>query len=208
MVGGVYGEPDSDEDGPLRAPRPASDIHLVKRPHSDILNAYKAALLIYKQTLDRRPSRHVQSILGKSRLLELIEDAQKKKIIWDTKSLRRRVFNKLSPLLRFISRYTKVVDGLVQLHPLPTSLIWGGIKFLVTFLGDYADYHTELLDMLEELGERFERLYLYTKILEHERLNAAVLDACIHLLSLLRMVNGVFTESGLCHLKSRCCLQI
>ena len=59
------------------------------------------------------------------------------------------------------------------------------------------DFHVELLNMLAQLGERFERFHLYVRVFDHERLNAAVLDACIPLLTLLSIVNGVFSHNGL-----------
>ena len=129
--------------------------------------------------------------------MNLIKDVEEKKIIYDMSTLRSRMFKNLKPVLRFVSRYTSIVDGLCSVHPMPTALIWGGIKFLLKVVEDYTEFHDRLLGMLAELGGRFERLHLYVRVSDHERLNAAVLDACIHLLTLLSMLNGIFIHRGL-----------
>ena len=79
---------------------------------------------------------------------------------------------------------------------MPTALIWGGIKFLLKVVEDYTDFHSKLLGIFSQLGERFERLHLYVRVFDHERLNAAVLDACISLVDLLSMLNHIFTHKG------------
>ena len=185
-----------DDSGSART-LPLVPIQRPERSHSEVLSAYKVALMVYKATLNKNPSVQVQPVLGNCRLLDLIEDAQAKKTIWDVKSMQRRIFKHVQPLLSFISRHTTLMDSVVQVHPMPTAIIWGGIKLILRVVEDYTDYHNDLLAMLEELGERFERLHLYVKIFDHQKLSVAVLDACIHLLSLLSMINGIFTQKGL-----------
>ena len=191
-------EDDVEEDADLESEARINGLvqEFGSRSLSETLAAYGAAIQLYKISLDKKPSPRVQAILGGSVVTKLIKDAQTKKTIWDTRSLRSRAFATLTPLLRFISRYSSVIDSATQADPLPTSLIWGGIKFLVHVMEDFIEYHSELLGMLGELGELCERLTLYIQIYKDDMLKKVVLDANIHLLGLLTMANDVLSSKG------------
>ena len=107
-----------------------------ERSYSEVLKAWQVALDVYKQSFEQKPSSQVRSILGQSKLMSLIKDAQEKKVIYDASKLRGRVFQNVKSVLRFVSRYTSIVDGLCSVHPMPTALIWGGIKFLLKVMED------------------------------------------------------------------------
>ena len=93
---------------------------------------FEQALVRYRNAIQKKPSKTVQTLLCQSDLIREIKDAQAtgrtQGVSWKLDSAG---WLKLSPFLDSLSRFSSAIDTFVQFNPSPASLIWGGIKLLI-----------------------------------------------------------------------------
>jgi hypothetical protein len=95
------------------------------------------------------------------KLQDSIDDMMRKE---ENKKLRRFFMTTVSPVVSSIEEYTKVIDAMVQAWPMPSSLIWGGLKIVLEATSRYISQFEKMKDTLDMLQNLIYELTLCDKI--------------------------------------------
>ncbi|KAK1954751.1 hypothetical protein LY78DRAFT_621737 [Colletotrichum sublineola] len=95
-------------------------------------------------------------------------------------SVSRKVSSRLEPFIGFIERYSKSIDFFVQategsmLNPI--ALVWGLLRVVLVAASSLARYFPKLLDMFEQISQRFHIYHKYEEIFGQDESFKAALD--------------------------------
>ncbi|OCL03472.1 hypothetical protein AOQ84DRAFT_433927 [Glonium stellatum] len=98
----------------------------------------------------------------------------------------------LEPVITVMVDYSGILDTLCQADPMPSAVVWGGLKAVVECSKRYIDLYSQIKSQLQALTERLSRLTKYEKLFGHSTEMQDVLRASY--VNILRFWSKVVEE--------------
>ncbi|KAK8112574.1 hypothetical protein PG984_013100 [Apiospora sp. TS-2023a] len=113
----------------------------------------------------------------------------------------RNVASRIEPLVKFIERYSKAIDSLVQCTDgsvlSPIALIWGGLRVVLEISSSMTKYFPKLVDLLQKLGSSVAVYGRYDDLFgQNAHFKAALNDVYSQILNILLRAYKTFKKKA------------
>jgi hypothetical protein len=147
---------------------------------------------------------------------EVLENARALEKEQGSSSRSRRVFTCIEPVVKFLQRYARVIDTIIQYDVQPSALAWGCLRFLLTVsylncvslkyrtklcvtqvAASSTAYFTKLLEMMGKIGDVLSLYERYAEMLsDSESFKKAFANVYYDIVCFLWKARRVFKSSG------------